>query len=275
MIGILGIDAAWTDHEPSGVALVARTDTAPWRCVCVAPSYSAFLRASQGETISWQSVDCDGEAPDVRSILAAASRLIDGHVVDVVAIDMPVSRANITGRRTADDLVSEEFGAAGCGTHSPSEDRPGDLGATLTVAFGDCGYPVATQHDKSGTLARLVEVYPHPALLTLLNKTYRLPYKAGKTKKYWPKDGVHERIEKLSNIYRQILTALKAEIDGIDLPLPNATSCTSLASLKRYEDSLDALVCAWAGCRYVDGSSTAYGDADAAIWVPDARTKSS
>jgi predicted RNase H-like nuclease len=41
----------------------------------------------------------------------------------------------------------------------------------------------------------------------------------------------------------------------------------SFAELKRYEDGLDALLCAWVGIKYLDGDVVAYGDDTAAIWV--------
>ena len=39
---VLGIDAAWTAHNPSGVALVQRAAEG-WQCLALAPSYEAFL----------------------------------------------------------------------------------------------------------------------------------------------------------------------------------------------------------------------------------------
>jgi predicted RNase H-like nuclease len=42
----------------------------------------------------------------------------------------------------------------------------------------------------------------------------------------------------------------------------------STSGLKRYEDSLDALVCACVGAKYLEGSAVPYGDNTAAIWVP-------
>jgi predicted RNase H-like nuclease len=42
----------------------------------------------------------------------------------------------------------------------------------------------------------------------------------------------------------------------------------SASGLKRYEDALDALVCAWVGAKYLLGEAVAYGDGTAAIWVP-------
>jgi predicted RNase H-like nuclease len=42
----------------------------------------------------------------------------------------------------------------------------------------------------------------------------------------------------------------------------------STSGLKRYEDSLDALVCSWVGAKYLLGEAEPYGDGTAAIWVP-------
>jgi hypothetical protein len=42
MTTVLGIDAAWTFHEPSGVALVIN-DAEGWRLLKLASSYQAFL----------------------------------------------------------------------------------------------------------------------------------------------------------------------------------------------------------------------------------------
>ncbi len=42
MTAILGIDAAWTTAEPSGVALIAEHGTG-WQCVGLAPSYDTVI----------------------------------------------------------------------------------------------------------------------------------------------------------------------------------------------------------------------------------------
>ena len=270
MVSVLGIDAAWTAQQPSGVALVAKDRTETWRCLCVAPSYAAFLNAAEGLAIQWNATQCAGDQPDVSRILGAAKRLLGGSRVDVVAIDMPVARKAITGRRAADNQISRKFGKAHCGTHSPNSVRPGSLGANVTAAFACSGYAVATAADNAGTLARLVEVYPHPALLRLLNAERRLKYKVSKARRYWPTFTVHDRICELLYVYAQILEALNREIDGICLPLPAAASRPSLSFLKRYEDALDAVVCAWVGCCYINEQAEAYGDHNAAIWIPKA-----
>ena len=44
---VLGIDAAWTEDNPSGVALIAK-DLPPWRCLGVAPSYESYIELASG-----------------------------------------------------------------------------------------------------------------------------------------------------------------------------------------------------------------------------------
>src|SRR5438552_1783477 len=51
---------------------------------------------------------------------------------------------------------------------------------------GAAGFPIATAAPDDVRGPRLVEVYPHPALLTLLGRPYRVPYKVSKASRYWP-----------------------------------------------------------------------------------------
>lgn len=265
MTTVLGIDAAWTATQPSGVALVHRVG-ARWSCRAVAPSYAAFEQASRGEPIDWKAPAAAGK-PDAEQLLAAATRLV-GHTPDVVAVDMPVATVEITGRRAADREVSRRFGAQGCSTHSPSTVRPGTLGAALSRQFETAGFDIATSTTAPGTHGKLLEVYPHPALLALLNRDHRVPYKVSKSTKYWRGAPLAVRIEKLLAEFDAILSGLSAHIDGIALRLPTRQDVDSLSSLKQYEDGIDALVCCWIGCQYLDGQAAPLGDATGAIWCP-------
>lgn len=126
-----------------------------------------------------------------------------------------------------------------------------DTGTTLSEAQG-----------------RLIEAYPHPALLSLTRASRRLPYKVGKSSKYWPGTTPEQRKTKLLEEFEKMLAALEAEIQGISLELPQPPSVASISGLKRYEDSLDALVCAWIGAKYLEGDASPYCDDIAAIWIP-------
>jgi predicted RNase H-like nuclease len=113
-----------------------------------------------------------------------------------------------------------------------------------------------------------IEVYPHPALLSLLKCDYRIPYKVSKSNLYWPGTSLSERISKILTEFEKINLALSAVYSNVPLSLPLYQNVTTLAVLKRYEDALDALVCAWVGLRFASGDATPYGDDTAAIWVP-------
>jgi hypothetical protein len=144
---ILGIDAAWTCTEPSGVALLAQNG-ASWNCLCVAPSYEAFLDCARGTQVDWIRGNFRGSRPDVPDLLRAA-RALARTDVDLVALDMPIATVPFSARRTADNAISVTFGGRGCSAHSPSALRPGALGAELTDQFREAGYQLVTSLDKA------------------------------------------------------------------------------------------------------------------------------
>lgn len=265
MTTILGLDAAWTAGEPTGVALVAKRD-GRWRCLALAPSYESFIALSRGNAVNWAQAPC-GSAPDLACLLEAASKVARG-AIDIVAVDMPVSLGAITGRRAADRLVSREFGSRWCSAHSPTSSRPGIVGAALCQQLAARGYSIATADTPAGTTRRLVEVYPHVSLLELLTRERRVPYKLAKSLKYWPATTVRTRIERLLAEMETIDRALRKGIAGIDIRLPSAGSVGALSGLKRYEDALDALVCCWSGIQYVNCNAIPLGDNECAIWCP-------
>jgi predicted RNase H-like nuclease len=254
---VLGIDAAWTVANASGVGLLCETAHG-WKCLAVAPSYQAFLRS--------------GADLSLGAVLRKAKELTSGSPVTVIAADIPISRARITGRRAADNLVSKAFGSAGCGTHSPSPTRPGVVSTALLQQARQNGYELATV----GSALRersLIEVYPHPALLSLCSVERRMQYKIGKSKRYWPEATLPERRSNIIHEMHKILNALRRSISLIPLELPADNGAITSAQLKMVEDQLDALVCCWVGMQFLCGKAQAYGDTDSAIWIPYAYSK--
>ena len=269
MPSVLGIDAAWSDSEPSGVALIRTRSDGCWECVKLAPSYDSFIGVAEGNDFKWIGGKIQGSRPDPKRLLGAAKRLLGGERVSVVSVDMPLSSVPITGRRESDNAISREFGGKGCGTHSPSSARPGKISDQLRKSLANLGYELAVNEPASDTV---IEVYPHPALPHLLDRDYRVPYKVGKTRKYWPECTLSQRADLLIKEFRSIYNGLAAVILGIPDFLPPSPYGGTLTSLKRYEDTLDALVCAWVGSRYIEGCAVPYGDSVAAIWVPNKRS---
>jgi predicted RNase H-like nuclease len=256
---VLGIDAAWTDKQPSGVALVVE-EADGWRLLAVEESYHRFLGVE----------GMGSRLPDVPALLAACVAR-HGAVPDLVTVDMPLSRAPITGRRASDNAITSAYGARGCGTHSPSALRPGPISDALRRDFGAAGYSLLAKGDAMPARA-LVEVYPHPALVELTGDTMRLRYKLARSGKYWPELPLVERRARVMAEWERIVGLLDHEIAGVaaQLPLPPPEE-KRLAVLKGFEDRLDAVVCAWIGTRVLAGDAVAYGDALSAIWVPRPR----
>ncbi|WP_428563225.1 MAG: DUF429 domain-containing protein [Solidesulfovibrio sp. DCME] len=292
MAAVLGLDVAWTPGGSSGAALAARLGHG-WQCLAVAPGYGLFCDLAHGRLAAGdQWPDQAGRGPagsgvrhvrpqggeaDVPALLAACRALLAGAgragEVTVVAVDMPLSPTPLPGRRVADNEASRALGRYGCAVHSPTEGRPGALGAALTNGFLAQGFPLAVgggDHPKPA----LLEVYPHAELVGLQrevggvarNALWRCAYKASRSLRYWPdvpKDG---RIAFLLHNFEVIRDMLGQVLGLPALPLPPGTT---LAGLKPYEDCLDALACCATGIRYLEGRARALGDADGAIWVPD------
>jgi predicted RNase H-like nuclease len=255
---VLGIDAAWTPGKPSGVALLRRRDRT-WDCVALAPSYASFIGEPR---VDWDVRPAPGP-PDCDALIAACVRSA-GAPPDVIAIDMPLATHPITARRAADNAIASAFGARGLGAHSPSPTRPGPLADTMRVGFGKHGYSIAGATTRAGTPRVLIEVFPHAAAIALARADYRVPYKLARIARYWPERSSAARRRAVLAQWRELQRALAARVRGATLRIPRAAT---LAALKRYEDALDALFCAWTGAEYLAGRVRPHGDATAAVWA--------
>jgi predicted RNase H-like nuclease len=267
-LSVLGLDAAWTERQPSGVALVVQVN-GEWRCLAAAPSIESFIALANGVPVDWHSPRFSGWRPHA-DLLAACQTLLGGAVPSVVAVDMPLANGPIVGRRSADNALSSAFSRYGAAAHSPSAERPGRIADDLHAFFRGRGYSLGTRTEEAGQTGKLLEVYPHPALLRLLDEPYRLQYKVSRASQYWPAargfDLAHRHASIQANLLR-INVALEREITGACVPLATARTRT-LSGLKRYEDTLDALICCWIGIRFLGGEAEAFGNDHAAIWVP-------
>jgi hypothetical protein len=147
---ILGIDAAWTDTTPSGVALVASLESmARWRCVTIAPSYDTFLTLASGTLVDLKERHFKGCPARVQDLLRAA-RTLAGAPVDVVAVDMPIARVPIIGRRATDQEFAKSTGHAGAPLIPPMPtDQDGWTGEERR--FGQFGLRTAPALDPGST----------------------------------------------------------------------------------------------------------------------------
>lgn len=108
-------------------------------------------------------------------------------------------------------------------------------------------------------------------LVRLMNAAVRPGYKVAKIAKYYrdiiPPLSKEQRIERLLETWREILTALGREISDLRFELPTLP-LKSITELKPLEDKLDAIICAWIGACVIEKRAQPYGNRDCAIWVP-------
>ncbi len=227
----------------------------------MAPGYRAFAGLRRGEAVDWRAKPA-GREPPLDDILAAAEEPAE-KPVDLIVVDMPLAREPISGRRHADNAISGRFGGRGCGTHTPSPERPGQISERLRDAACRLRYPLVTAAGES-TGKALLETYPHPAILHLTGGAYRVPYKVARSRRYWPDLAQAARRMKVATEWQLVRDHLGSLLDGLELPVD---PMAPVARLKAVEDVIDALVCCRVGARWLDGAADAYGDAAAAIWI--------
>jgi predicted RNase H-like nuclease len=141
------------------------------------------------------------------------------------------------------------------------------MGEKLAKGFAEAGNKLVTEMDSPPTSPGLIEVYPHPALLSLLKLNERAMYKSSKSRSYWPEASLDERIRNLIAMHKKIKDALSERFEGLN-GLISIRKVESLSHLKKVEDALDALICAWVGIEYLAGRTVPLGDRTAAIWCP-------
>ena len=266
MTYILGIDAAWTAHNPSGVCLLHHRPHQPPQVVKLARSYYEFL---ERDTPDWTAKPRPSPPLLTELIRHCQDR---NYEVRVAALDIPLGPQPVRSYREADRALTRAYSSRGAPVHSPTPERPGIISDTIYRQLTHAGFRWAGTQ-KILDQPSFIEVYPHAAIIELFGYAYRLPYKVQKRGQYWRDDSSAVRYRKSIDK----LLELKQRIEGsitfaphVSLPALDATQHYTLSFLKGYEDTLDSLISALSGYAYWQGRATAYGNEYGAIWVPDA-----
>ena len=150
-----------------------------------------------------------------------------------------------------------------------SPDGSGAMADQLRTDFAALGVPHHT-NGRDQAFPALIECYPHVALLALLTRNYRVPYKVSRSGKYWKAEQLirAERIERPLKQFQEIKEGLNKHISGIPNFIPEPSEVSTLAPLKPVEDMLNGLICAWIGIEHLEGRTVGLGDDTAAIWIP-------
>jgi predicted RNase H-like nuclease/ppGpp synthetase/RelA/SpoT-type nucleotidyltranferase len=227
----VGVDLAWGARNPTGVA-VLQDD-------------GVLLHVSA--------------RGDDASVLGAVAPYVEGPCV--VGIDAPLVVTNATGNRPAEAALNKDFARFDAGAHPSNTGKPElagvPRGARLAAALDLDIDPASTER------RRAIEVYPHPATVVL--------FRLGRTLKYKNKRG--RTLDEL----RGELLALMRMLEGLrDAALPmqvdhhhdwralvaQVESAERKSDLRRVEDQVDAVVCAYVAM-HADRRpelTTTYGD---------------
>src|SRR4051812_46937295 len=228
----IGVDLAWGERRPTGVAVLDGTG----RLVHVSAQ------------------------TDDDSIIGAMTPYAEGPCL--VAVDAPLVVENATGNRPAEAALNRDFARFEAGAHPANTARPEfsrvPRAARLAATLGLDTDP------RSRSPRRAIEVYPHPATVAL--------FRLGRTLKYKDKPG--RRLEQL----REELLRLMGLVEGLRLAaLPlhveghqpwhdlvrQVQAATRKSDLRRAEDQVDAVVCAYVAlfAERCPDLTTTYGDA--------------
>lgn len=209
-----GVDLAWGTRNPTGVAVVD----------------------SGGCLVSAGAVRADDE------ILTALRPYVHGNCV--VGFDAPLVVNNRTGQRPAETALNRDFRRFEAGAHPANTGKPefanGPRGARLAEALG------LDMNPRSPMLRRAIEVYPHAATVALFRLERTLKYKAkpGRT------------LDRLKSELLLLMDGVERLADT-DVPLRVAdhddwvalrsqvTTAQRKSELRRAEDPIDAVVCAY------------------------------
>lgn len=217
----VGIDLAWGQSRRSGIAV---TDEA-------------------GQLIASDSVLRDDDIADWLQGVAAAPR--------VIAVDAPLVVPNDSGSRLGERLIGRAFGKYGASAYPSNRSNPlfnPPRALTLAQRFGWSVEPAAAD-------PVCLEVYPHPALISLFGLQRRLLYKKGPRR---------------SQGFAQLMSYLESvpQLNLLESPrwreLRSVAAHPGRGDLDRIEDEIDAILCAhlaWLW-RHRPGFLRVYGDVE-------------
>jgi len=240
----IGVDLAWAvDSKHTGIAVLEGTDRS-----------TQLIELSEG----------------IHSLEGVVEFVTRNATSDtVVAIDASLIVNNDRGQRPCETAIARTFAKSHAGCHSTNRRRPHfDSGIRLVNGLGKHGFvhDFQIRRSKRRPGQWIFEVYPHPAMIRLFGLERIIQYK---------RRSVDARRRGLRTLQRKLdrLDGLRKNrlLDGtlrIDLVALKGQA------LKRYEDSLDAIFCAylaWYCWRWGENRTEVFGNMDTGyIVVPKA-----
>ena len=227
----VGIDLAWGERKPTGLAVLDET----------------------GALVALESVLTDAE------ISGALADYVAGPCL--VAMDAPLVVKNATGNRPAEKELNRDFATFQAGAHPSNTGKPefAQLPRAARLAR-----ELDLDIDPHSTKARrAIEVYPHPATVALfrLGRTLKYKNKPGRTL-----EGLKSELQRLIG-YLEALDVADPPLrlgghQGWSNLVTSVDAATRKSELRLAEDQIDAVVCAYVAAYAVNrpGDITVYGD---------------
>jgi predicted RNase H-like nuclease len=218
----VGVDLAWGTRRNTGL--------------CALDEQGAVLSSARART------DADIDAWLAPHVL--------GDVV--VGVDAPVLVTNVSGRRRCEALLSSVFASRQAGCYPSNRANP-------NFADGGRAFHLARRHDLSidprfaprSRVRRLLEVYPHSALVCLFALPVTLKYKRGRGRSVPERRAVFERLCDLVQSFDTAYPATRIGRSGDWARLRSEVAeARTGADLDRTEDEIDAYVCAFVAFYY-------------------------
>lgn len=214
----IGLDLAWSPRNLTGAAIL---------CEHTLVAYTGELTSNE-------------------AILAFVAPYLQGDVAAVIGVDAPLRVPNLTGSRPCDQALSAEWRRFEAGA-LPGNRRllafDGAVrGETLVQLFAQhYGFVECAPFPKQGGGRYIGEIFPHPAHIAFFNLPKTLKYKTRPGRTY------NERIAEFIR-YQQLLATLQQATPALfglaDLLAADPRTMRNRA-LKAYEDTLDAVTCAY------------------------------
>ncbi len=240
----IGVDLAWGDRRPTGVAVL--DDRGSLLHVSAAVNDDEVTAA----VLPYAGEDC------------------------LVAFDAPLVVRNASGNRPCEAALNQDFARFDAGAHPSNTRRP-------ELANGSRAARLAARLDldidpASSAGRRAIEVYPHPATVAL--------FRLGRTLKYKHKTGRHlpqlkaellrlaELLEGLEQVPEGQPPLHLAGQSGWDALVAAARGAETKSELRQVEDQVDAVVCAYVAlfAERCPASTRVYGDVETGYIVTPA-----
>ncbi len=209
----VGIDLAWSYQNPSAVVVLKGERAIVWNeRIGSDEEIIAFLKETLGDKPA------------------------------IVAIDAPLIVPNERGLRPCDREVATLFRRYDAAPHPANRRRFGGIvrGEELVRKLAVEGFVNSPFVEPLKETRQLIEVYPHPAAITLFGLERTLKYKARRRRSLdFRKVEISRYVALLRGLERASPPLYAPEILSRDIPL------LTIKDMKAFEDLLDALFCAY------------------------------